>query len=791
MDFRCQQLCAALASAGLLTLAGCGGGSNDSVAPPPPTATTTNVDTTVVDGAISNALVCIDKNGNGRCETDELQGRTDASGRVTLAVPNADVGKYPIAAEVGKDATDAEHGAVKVAYFMSAPADQVAVVSPLTTLVQQTVASSGGTTTQAAQAVQDATGITASLFQDYTKAPAPSPTDGSVNAATLARMIVVTTQQQSLAIASALNTTAIDGKPIAQADLDQAVQKKLLELLPALVAALGDPAVLTAATPVAKEAAITAAATTLVASQGLTSSSAATVVSINRQAPTTAAAAPASAGIQMASLNFTDAANYNLRLFTSSLAQNTPDASNNTRFVERRLRSNGGNLAKWGSGNDPVRNSDLSWNGSAWVSCPINFENTSSGRDAQGNNTYSYCDARETGRGGRASFDIAGRTMAEVYAQARTAGYTNLTLTDPAALGSATFPTGSALFYQTTTPLTEAFAYYPAGANNPAGFSNVASQYSAAIAAGGDAAKQAANTACNASETAGSGFNSTTLESFIASKSGTPCLYAPSSVTYNSATYPSDTPNGWWGNSTASLGVIGTASLTPTATSTGFYTGNTLLRVAFAGSGTNPVSYYACKQRYLNGSTRSCTPIGTGTYGIAKIGDARVLTLTNPPAQAALLNYNRVFVERGGFVYFGYRSKPVVNNAVRLNTIASTAMLARLGVSVEDPSTPLALAAGSYQGTWDVRQASSVTSPTNGTTVFINANGSSSCQDRQTSAFGACTVTITDPATGTFTFANGPATASGSFNFAAGTASGVFTDPTSTPTTGNFIGGRR
>ena len=155
-----------LACATLVALSACGGGSSDNNTPAMAQPTTTNVDATVIDGAIKNALVCIDKNGNGQCDAGETQGTTDAAGKVTLAVPNADVGKYPILALVGTNAVDADNGPVTTAYTLSAPADQVAVVSPLSTLVQQAVASSGATTAQAAKSVQDATGLTAS----------PSPT---------------------------------------------------------------------------------------------------------------------------------------------------------------------------------------------------------------------------------------------------------------------------------------------------------------------------------------------------------------------------------------------------------------------------------------------------------------------------------------------------------------------------------------------------------------------------------------------------------------------------------------
>jgi hypothetical protein len=779
MRLHLNRLSLACSGAFVLMLSGCGGDEGPS---------TTDVNTTVIDGAIQGAIVCLDKNANGKCDADEVQGKTDAAGHVTLAVPDADVGKYPLIASVGTDAVDADHGPVGVAYTMSAPVDQSAVLSPLTTLVQQTIASTGASTADAARSVQDATGIAASLFQDFTQVAAP--TDGSISAATVARMVVVTTQQQQAAVASAIGTSAADGSTIGQADLDKAIQKKLLEMLPSLVTALADPAVLQAATPAAKEAALLTAAASLVADEGLTAAAASVAVAVNHQATVAAPAAAPSAFRQLSNLNFSDTSNYYARLFTGTLAQNTPDASNNARYTERRLRSNAGKLAKWSSGSDPWRNADLNWNGSAWVGCPINHENVSSVRDAQGNSNYTYCDKRETGKSSRATFDIGGKTLAEVYAQIVAAGYTNLSIADPSVLGSTTFPAGSALFYQTNTPLTEAFAYYPAGANNPAGFSNVVTQYSAAVAAGGDASTQAAGTACNSTEATGSGSNSTTLEGLIAAKGGTPCVFGQGTFNYNGTTYTSDTPNEWWGNSTVSLGKIGSVPLN-TGTAPGYYSGNVLLRIAFKGTGSNPVTYYACKERFTNGSQRNCTPIGTGSYSIQTLGDGRALTLTNPPAQAAALTYNRVFVERGGLVYFGYQSKPVVTNAARLNHTATTALLAQLGVALEDQNVPLALTAGSYQGTWDLRDASATPSPTGGTTVFINANGSVSCQDRQTSSFEACTLTITDPASGSFSYTNGASTASGSFKFLAGTASGSYHDPSETPADGNFVGGRR
>lgn len=794
MRIKFRKIWLAVAGTAALALAGCGGGGGTPVATTTTPSTTTPISTTVIDGAVKNAVVCLDKNKNGACDADEPQGKTDVAGKVTFNVADADVGKYPILAVVGTDAVDADTGPVATAYTMTAPADKPTVVSPLTTMVQQMIAITGASSTDAAAAVQNALGLSVSVFQDYTKVAAP--TDGTQNPATVARMIVVTTQQQATTISSATGTTAADGTVITKAALDQAIQKKLLELLPALLTALSDPAVQAATTPAAKEAALLAAARTLITNSGLTVAAMPTVVAINNQTSSTTpvAATPPSAGFSLANLNFTDSLNFGARVLGASLAQATPDANNKTRYVERRIRSNAGSVAQWGSGRDPARGADLSWSGTAWTNCPINFENTSTVRDAQGNSAYNYCDNRETGKSNRATFDIGGKTMANVITNVRAAGYTNLSIGDstPATLatllGSTTFPTGASLLYQTSTPLTQAISYYP-------GSGNVVTQYSAAVSAGGIASTQGSGVGCNSAEFNTSGSNSTTLEGMISAMTGTPCIFGQGSFKYPAITGPTytspDASDEAWGNSTVGLGTIGTAPVGTGATAPGFYSGNTKLRVAFKGTGSNPVTYYACKERFNTGSTRNCAAIGTGTYTITTLGDARALTLNNLPAQTGPLNFTRVFVERGGRVYFGYQDKLGVFNSARLNTVAANALLTRLGMPTVDPSVPLALTPGSYQGVWDVRDPANATAP--GITFSINGNGSVFCQNTVTFApITPCSLSFTNAATGAVTAAGGTAlNATGTLNFLTGSGSGTFTDPSSTPTSGNFVANRR
>ena len=57
MKISFKRLALAVAGASLLTLYGCGGGGGGTA--------TVDVPVTVVDGAIENAIVCLDKNANG------------------------------------------------------------------------------------------------------------------------------------------------------------------------------------------------------------------------------------------------------------------------------------------------------------------------------------------------------------------------------------------------------------------------------------------------------------------------------------------------------------------------------------------------------------------------------------------------------------------------------------------------------------------------------------------------------------------------------------------------------
>jgi hypothetical protein len=815
MNIVLKRLVLGIASASALGLYGCGGGSGtaagggggggDVVA-------TVDVPITVVDGPIQNAKVCLDKNDNGVCDPGEPTGSTDSEGKVTLKIDATDAGKYPVIAVVGTDAIDADTGAVPTPFTMKAPADQPAVITPLTTLVQNVVASTGSTSTAAAEVVKSQTGINVNLFEDFSK----GSTDDHKAAANVARMVVVTTQQQSEAVKSAEGSKDVSGATITKEDLDKAIQKKVMEMLPALVTklaesqtqiaelekALADAKALIDAT--AKKAAVEAAQkakddalkakmTEVVVTEnnGLTAGGVATVVAVNKQQESTTpvAAETPSAGFNLRALTFTDVSNYFVRFFSGTALQNTPDSKGNVRYVDNRYRTVDGLVAAWNTGGNPARQADLHWNGTAWVACLLNFESVSSIRDAKGNSDYNYCDNRETGKSSLASFDVSGKKMADVMADVFKAGYTNLGATTDtqtkliAALGNDTFPSKSGLGYQNGTALTTAIAYYP-------GSDNWVVQYSKAVSDGGISKDQPPNQQCRspefsglpAGETGGPTY-STTLEGMVTSMTGTPCINDEGSFNYGGVTYKSGTRNEAWGATSVSLGTIGTAPVN-SGVAPGFYTTNTRLRAAFKGSATNAVTYYACKERFNNGSTRNCDVIGTGTYSIKTVGDARTLSFAGLPAMASALDYTRVFVERGGKVYYGYQNRPMATNTARLNTVASTALLAKLGLPAVSVDQPLALTAASYQGTWDAYDDSKPSD--RGITLKISSKGGVTCSsladDRLTVTPENCSLTSFDPATGQFVFTNtwtgnspGSSTASGTLNFMNGTGTASYT----------------
>jgi hypothetical protein len=664
----------------LLTACGGGGGGSEVVTPTPePAPTTVSQAVKVIDGAIRGATVCLDKNSNGLCDTGEPSATTAADGTATFTIPSADANKYPVLALVGTDAVDADHGPVTVAYSLQAPADRPAVVSPLSTLVVAQAAASNVSTADAEKIVRDTLGLAVSPLADFTA----STSADSATAGAAARMLVVATQQQVTSLATAKDAA---GNTLAKADVAKAIQQNLMTLLPAVASAVNDPAVARAANAAAKATALTAAATALNASDGLTTTSAAAAVAVAKLpvAPDEASTAP-TAGLSLRWFAYTDAGNYNYRVFKATAAQSTTVNGKRqfTEYREQARTTNGTNsfYQQWGEGlNNWARNQTV-WTGTEWFTCPTEFVHEATPWDTNGRSESAYCKANKSSNV-RTARDISGLKMADVVAEIRayplkdTAGDFAAWGPDPvmhAARLQGTFPAGSKLHYYTGTDTA-----LPDGYNTTSG--DRLFIYNARMSAGNSAE-------CNKFTATASGLQfqdntSPTLEKLIERFKGTPCVFNPRS------TPTGNVANEWWGQSTFAIGTVNT-TFADTSGSAYFRDGQQSLRVSF-GSGT-AVNYWLCPMRASDSSPRNCTAAGTGSYSIETLGNGRVVRLANLPALAGSLSYTRTMVEHNGQIWYGFRGKPTVTKQIRPNLEATHALLAALDIPA--PRTGAALTA--------------------------------------------------------------------------------------------------
>lgn len=144
-------------------LAACGGNSDNSpsASTPPPAPTTvsgvvaaagfvpgsTSGDPTVHAGYYAGATVCIDANGNGKCDASEVTATTDSKGHFTLQ-SNA---TGQLIADVSTKATNTATGAAVASHLvLRASAAQIAdqgstnvVISPMSSEVQRLVEANG------------------------------------------------------------------------------------------------------------------------------------------------------------------------------------------------------------------------------------------------------------------------------------------------------------------------------------------------------------------------------------------------------------------------------------------------------------------------------------------------------------------------------------------------------------------------------------------------------------------------------------------------------------------------
>lgn len=661
--FRLTFLATAIAALGAC---GGGGGGDDAPAPqePPPPPTTTPVGVAVGSGIADGALVCVDVNSNGNCDSGEPQGAS-ANGAVTLSVPNEDLGKYPVLVQVG----DA---------IYKAPAGATDVVGPYSTIVFDQMRSTGATAAEAAASLQSQAGLSVSPLVRH----AAASDAGSATAALAGRILGTALQQQLAALLPLAGQNDSGGVAMTTALIRDTVTGRLTTLAAgatdAAARALAAGTCADAASAACGQA-VEAAATAALAGHPLQAATLPDYAQAQRLLAAALVATGPNEQIQGAfsldSVSPGDANNWYYRVLLTSTANAVPDADGMVTATDVRVRNIAGTQTTTSWTNDPGRQGDVHWTGSAWESCPVGSPIKSTPRDAGGANRSNSCAGLNVSALRQVRQDISGQPMRAVVDRlavprpffwgSPVAGF------GPAAadLGSAVFPAGSQLLHRWATDVSLAITYDVRNANE-------VSLAPAITAAGGDA-RGGATPACAvpANQTASPAGS---LDAVVARVRGTPCIFDQGSQTVGGNTFASLSPNEWTGQSTLSFGTLGSAAVGATP-QTSYYTANELIRVAF-GDG-NVAHYYSCLQRWSDGSPRNCTAIGKGSYTITQLGDGRVLTFEGVPGQAARLGFERVFVERGGQVFFGFRNRPAANSYnPRLNGVAGNALLTQWAI---------------------------------------------------------------------------------------------------------------
>ena len=772
---------AALSALGILMAAcggGGGGGGDAQPGPPPgpvpapapaPAIATAAIAVTVLDGALSNALVCLDKNDNDTCDGAEPMARTDAAGHATLVADTADAGKFPVLAMVGTDAVDADHGRVPTAYVMKAPADRAALVTPLTTMVQALIENTGLPTDQADTLLRDQLGLPGTLLRDYSS----KTTRDDVKLLALARLLVLSTQELSGRWQAAVGSPVPGSSPVATADLHRLARARLLEELSWVDAQVGSAAVLPALASKDAKQIDTALATRVAAVWRMVGANAADVPAIVGVARAIKASpGTTSPGGWFTALSATSGQTWNTAFSTFTAAGNTGA----TTFTQQRVSARNGVLKTQGTG-ELAR---LWWSGTAWMPCLPATASQRSAPDAAGRTLSSVCNEAWREVHSRAEVDLSGQRIVDVWQSLATTNYGKFWTVDPVKAGAAVFPQGSRIAYSIQVYDRSTPGYTPRRGN-------VAVLAPAALASGSGAACSAV---AAQSPALAWGTEAMTLEGVVAANPGTPCVFAPDSM--------DATRNEWWDATTVSLGK---ASADPQQdASNPAYSHERLLRAAFSAGGN--VTYYACRESFTDRTARNCEAIGTGSATISTLGDARVMAFEGLPFDRALGGQTSpsgtlasmahpVLVERGGKVYLGLRAASTMVSRSDLNTQAANAVLALDGIAPIDPSVALAPTAASYQGEWlfwetgtdyaiGASKSLSITS-----TVTLGSTQSGFTCNSYTAGVPdgsfACTLAL-DAATGEATISMSTGTANVRLDPATGSVTGVFTPTGASPT---------
>lgn len=164
-----------LLSTAILFSACSGGGGGTTTTQTTTTPTTTNLSGTVIDDYLQNAVVCIDINMNGNCDTDEPTANTGTQGEYTISDVKTDVAtQYPLLAVATPGLTLDSGIAISGKYKLKSPAGKT-IITPLTTMAQYAIENNPAIDAEtAASTIVKAIGLTgeadADIYADYINA---------------------------------------------------------------------------------------------------------------------------------------------------------------------------------------------------------------------------------------------------------------------------------------------------------------------------------------------------------------------------------------------------------------------------------------------------------------------------------------------------------------------------------------------------------------------------------------------------------------------------------------------
>lgn len=153
-----------------VSVVGCsGGGSSGSSTTPITVTDTTALSGLVADGYLVGAKVCLDKNYNDSCDTDEPSVFTDSTGRYTFTLQAMEATGFPLIVEADENTIDLDTNlAIGEKWHFKATVGNESFISPLTTLISREMDLNGSLTLEQAMSnLQTDLGLSIDTATDY------------------------------------------------------------------------------------------------------------------------------------------------------------------------------------------------------------------------------------------------------------------------------------------------------------------------------------------------------------------------------------------------------------------------------------------------------------------------------------------------------------------------------------------------------------------------------------------------------------------------------------------------